>query len=58
MMNRGLTVYLIFGGSEQVSPCEVQIADGCHGDGVVGVVVLHRLRRGGYHILQIIFSVR
>lgn len=58
MMIRGSTVYLICCGSEQVTPREVKITDGRHGDGVVGVIVLHTLRCAGYQIFQIIFSVR
>lgn len=56
-MNQGLTVYLNCCRSKLVSPSEVKITDGCHGDSVVWVIVLYRLCCTGYHIFQIIVNV-
>lgn len=35
--------------------CQIQVTDGRDGDSVVGVVILHGLRRADYRVLQIIF---
>lgn len=42
------------GRAEHVGPREVEVADGRHGDRVVGVIVLHRLRRAADHVSQIV----
>lgn len=50
----GLKDYLRCCRSEQVSPSQVKITDGCHGDSVVGVIVLYRLCCTGNCIFQIV----
>lgn len=47
--------YLIGWRFKEAGTCQVQVTDGRDGDSVVGVVVLHRLRRADYRVPQIIF---
>lgn len=56
MINGGMAVYLSGGRTKQMSSCEVKITDGCHGDCVTGVIVLHRLCCACYSVFQVIFS--
>lgn len=41
--------------SKEAGTCQIQVADGCDGDSVVGVVVLYGLRGADYRVLEIIF---
>lgn len=41
--------------SKEAGTRQIQVADGCDGDGVVGVIVLHRLRGVDYRVLEIVF---
>lgn len=56
-VKKKLTKYLMCSRSKQVGSCEVEVTDGRHGDGVVGVIELYRLRGARYDIIQIIFCL-
>lgn len=53
-----LNVHLVCFMSEQVRPWEVKITDGCYGNCVVWVIILHRLGGTGHCVFQLIFSLR
>lgn len=54
IISQAYPAYLIGWRPKEAGTCQIQVTDGRDGDSVVGVIVLHRLRRADYRVLQVI----